>query len=93
MLKTRRNDVFGTINGAIFFFLVFASSMFYPVGPLPAWLRYLVWISPVTWHVDVLRFTSIGLGRGTVVAAEAAGFTVLSLACLAYAVKCLQSQK
>jgi ABC-type multidrug transport system permease subunit len=67
--------------------------MFYPASPLPAWLLYAAWISPVTWHVDVLRFTAIGLGRGPVAAAEAAGFTVFSLACLAYAVMCLQRQE
>ena len=36
--------------------------MFYPVDPLPSPLRELSWANPITWHVDVLRYATIGLG-------------------------------
>src|SRR2546426_12239800 len=35
-LKTRRNDVFNTVTSIFYFVFLFASSMFYPLEPLPA---------------------------------------------------------
>jgi ABC-2 type transport system permease protein len=61
-LMIRGNDVFNTVTSIFYFVLLFASSMFYPVAPLPTPLRQIAWANPITWHVDVLRFATIGLG-------------------------------
>ena len=62
-LIIRRNDVFNTVTSVFYFVLLFASSMFYPVEPLPTPLRQLSWANPITWHVDVLRYATIGVGE------------------------------
>ena len=91
-LKIRRNDLFNTVVNLFYFVLLFGSSMFYPLEPLPAWFRTLARLNPLTWHVDVLRFCSIGLGDPMQIVVEAIVFVVFSLAAFAYAVRCLQEQ-
>ena len=67
---------------SIFYFVfLFASSMFYPVDPLPQAFRIAALANPITWQVDVLRYATIGYGDPARVVWEAAafaGFTLLS---------------
>jgi ABC-type multidrug transport system permease subunit len=89
-LIIRRNDVFNTVTSVFYFVLLFASSMFYPVDPLPSPLRQLGWANPITWHVDVLRYATIGLGDPDTLWLEAAAFlvfTTLSFAAALWALK------
>lgn len=74
-LRIRRNDMFNTFINVAYFVLMFASSLFYPVDALPAWLRSLSFLNPLTWHTDVLRFSTIGLGSFEWIVAEAAAFS------------------
>ena len=73
-LRIRRNDMFNTFINVAYFVLMFASSLFYPVDALPTWLRSLSFLNPLTWHTDVLRFSTIGLGSFEWIVAEAAAF-------------------
>jgi ABC-2 type transport system permease protein len=80
-LRMRRNDAFNTVTSVFYFVFLFASSMFYPLEPLPAAFRAVASLNPITWHVDVLRFATIGLGdppRLLVGAIAFVGFTLLS---------------
>ena len=61
-LMIRRNDAFNTVTSIFYFVFLFASSMFYPVEPLPAAFRAAASVNPITWQVDVLRYATIGLG-------------------------------
>jgi len=92
-LKIRRNDLFNSVTSVFYFVFLFASSIFYPLEPLPAWFRAAALANPVTWQVDFLRFSSIGIGEPRRIAVEAAAFAVFSLASFAYAVRCLQQQE
>jgi len=92
-LKIRRNDVFNSVVNILYFFLIFSSSMFYPLEPLPGWFRAAAQLNPLTWHVDVLRFATIGVGDPWRILLEAAAFVVFSLAAFAYAVRTLQRQE
>ncbi len=92
-LKIRRNDLFNSVTSVFYFVFLFASSIFYPLEPLPAWFRAAALANPVTWQVDLLRFSSIGVGEPRHIAVEAAAFAVFSLASFAYAVRCLQQQE
>ena len=74
----RRNDVFNTVTSVFYFVLLFASSMFYPVEPLPSPLRQLSWANPITWHVDVLRYATIGIGEPSLILLEAIAFLVFT---------------
>ncbi|MBI2956363.1 MAG: ABC transporter permease [Acidobacteria bacterium] len=92
-LKIRRNDVFNTVMSVFYFLLLFASSMFYPLEPLPVWFRTAALSNPITWQVDWLRFSTIGLGDMTQVMLEGLAFALFSLLAFAYAVRCLQQQE
>jgi len=89
-LVIRRNDVFNTVTSVFYFVLLFASSMFYPVGPLPSPLRELAMANPITWHVDVMRYATIGMGHPSQIWIEALaflGFTVAAFGSALWALK------
>jgi ABC-type multidrug transport system permease subunit len=72
---------------------LFASSMVYPVDPLPAGFRIVALANPITWHVDVMRFATIGLGDPRRIALEATAFGVFTLASFAGALAVLRRQE
>ncbi len=92
-LRIRRNDLFNSVTSVFYFVFLFASSVFYPLEPLPKWFRTVALANPITWQVDLLRYASIGAGNPRRVLAEAAAFAAFSLASFAYAVRCLQQQE
>src|SRR4029078_10554949 len=59
-LAIRRNDAFNTVTSIFYFVFLFASSMFYPIEPLPAAFRAIALANPITWHVAGLRVATIG---------------------------------
>ncbi len=75
-LRIRRNDMFNTFINVAYFILMFASSMFYPVEALPPWLAAIARLNPLTWHTDVLRYATIGLGADQSVLFEALAFVL-----------------
>ena len=89
-LRVRRSDTFNTLLNVAYFVLMFASSMFYPVETMPGVLRWLSYANPLTWHTDVLRFATIGIGNMQMVALEAAAFGVFLLLSFWAAVRTLQ---
>jgi ABC-type multidrug transport system permease subunit len=92
-LAIRRNDAFNTVTSIFYFVFLFASSMFYPVDPLPAGFRIVALANPITWHVDVMRFATIGAGDPRRIALEAAGFAAFTLASFAGALAVLRRQE
>lgn len=77
--RIRRNDTFNTAINVAYFVLMFVSSMFYPLGALPVWLKGLAYANPLTWHTDVLRWLTLGIGDHRTLALEAAGFAVFTI--------------
>jgi ABC-2 type transport system permease protein len=92
-LKTRRNDVFNSVTSIFYFVFLFASSMFYPLDPLPRWLRTAAELNPITWQIDWFRYTSIGLGNAHRVMHEGVAFLLFAAAAFAVAVHALQQQE
>jgi ABC-2 type transport system permease protein len=88
-LKIRRNDIFNSVTSVFYFVFLFASSMFYPLDPLPRWFRVIGLSNPITWQVDLLRHASIGLGAPHQLGMEAVAFGIFVLACFGYAVRSL----
>ena len=86
-IRLTRMDAFNTLTSVAYIILMFLSSMFDPLEQLPAWFRILAWLNPMTWQVDVLRFSLIGVGSAAVVLVEFVAFMVFTLACLSLAVK------
>jgi ABC-2 type transport system permease protein len=71
-LRIRRNDMFNTFINVAYFVLMFASSMFYPLDGLPRWLQTVSYANPMTWHTDLLRFATAGVGDPILVLRESA---------------------
>jgi ABC-type multidrug transport system permease subunit len=91
-LKIRRNDVFNSVVNVSYFVFLFASSMFYPLEPLPKWFRGAALANPITWQVDLMRYGSIGLGASRRLWFEALAFAIFAVASFAYAVRSLREQ-
>ena len=88
-LKVRRNDLFNSVTSFFYFPFLLGSSTFYPLEPLPRWLRGVALANPISWQVDLLRYGSVGLGDPRRLAFEAIWFALFLLACFACAVRCL----
>jgi ABC-2 type transport system permease protein len=92
-LRIRRNDAFNTVTSIFYFVFLFASTMFYPLEPLPTVYRAIAYANPITWQVDVLRFATIGLGDSNRIALESAAFVLFTLISFAAAVHALRQQE
>jgi ABC-2 type transport system permease protein len=75
----RQNDAFNSITSIFYFVFLFASSMFYPLDPLPWTLRMVAYANPVTWQVDLLRYATTGNGSAGALALEALAFGIFML--------------
>jgi len=89
-LRIRRNDAYNTVTSVFYFVFLFASSMFYPLDPLPRMFRIVAFANPITWHIDVLRYATIGVGDAARITAEAAAFVVFTVASFAAAIRALR---
>lgn len=83
----RRVDSFNTFTSAAYLILMFLSSMFYPLDQVPAWFRWVALANPMTWQVDALRWSLIGVGSLPTVLLETAAFGVFTLIFLSLAVR------
>lgn len=92
-LRIRRNDAFNTVTSIFYFVFLFASSMFYPVDPLPPAFRTVAMANPITWQVDVLRFATTGVGESSGILVESVLFTAFSVVCFAAALRALMRQE
>jgi ABC-2 type transport system permease protein len=92
-MRIRRNDAFNTVTSIFYFAFMFASSMFYPVEPLPAVFRAVAWINPITWQVDVLRYATIALGSPASIAMQAGLFVLFGGVCFGLALRALMKQE
>lgn len=88
-IRLQRMDSFNTVTSAAYIFLMFLSSMFYPLADLPTWFQWTARINPMTWQVDMLRFGLLGTGAPMVILLESVAFAVFALICLALAVRAL----
>ena len=88
-IKLTRMDAFNTLLSAMYIMLMFLSSMFYPLSDLPVWFRIPAYLNPMTWQVDLLRFSLLGVGSTTTLLFEGAALVVFGLICLALAVRAL----
>ncbi len=92
-LRIRRNDAFNTVTSIFYFVFLFASSMFYPLEPLPPAFRAVAYGNPITWQVDVIRYATIGVGDAARIAIESGAFVLFTGAAFAVAVHALRNQE
>jgi len=84
-IALRRMDSYNTLTSAMYIILMFVSSMFYPIADMPTWFRAVAYANPMTWQVDVLRFSLLDIGAPTASLVEAAAFTAVALIALGLA--------
>lgn len=89
-LRIRRNDAFNTFINVAYFLLLFVGSVFYPLESMPDWFTQLARVNPVTWHTDILRFLTIGVGTLDTIVVETIAFCGFSLCSFWFAVRTLQ---
>jgi ABC-2 type transport system permease protein len=89
-LRIRRNDMFNALLNVLYFVLMFASSLFYPLDRLPAWMVSAAYANPLTWHTEVLRFFTIGAAAVDAVIVQSAAFTVFLAISFVVAVRSLR---
>lgn len=53
-------EVYRTVQGLVIFPLMFISGIFFPIDQLPAWLKWVALINPVTYAVDLFRWSVLG---------------------------------
>jgi ABC-2 type transport system permease protein len=87
----RRNDAFNTVTSVLYFVLLFASSMFYPLEPLPPAFRAVAYANPMTWQVNVLRYGTTGIGDPSMVPLEIGGLVLFTVAAFAGSLAALRS--
>ncbi|MFC3996242.1 ABC transporter permease [Nocardiopsis sediminis] len=83
----RKEEVMQSIGFLAMFPLMFASSAFVPLDTLPAWLRVIAQVNPLTYAVDASRNLALSLPVGSGVVMAVATSAVLCLAGIAFAVK------
>lgn len=88
--RIRRNDTYNTVINVAYFVLMFLSSMFYPLEKAPSWLKSSSLVNPLTWHTDVLRYLTIGLGDPSTIIIESMLFALFFAASFRVAVKALR---
>lgn len=88
-IKLDRMDAFNTLTSASYILLMFLSSMFYPLSNLPIWFRVPAYLNPMTWQVDLLRFSLLGVGSPKTLLLEGVAVVVFALVCLFLAVRAL----
>ena len=83
-VRLQRMDSFNTFTSAAYIILMFISTLFYPIEQLPAWFRGAAMLNPMTWQVDLLRYTILGIDSGALVI-ELLAFLAFSMICLFFA--------
>ncbi|MGE4057120.1 MAG: ABC transporter permease [Vicinamibacterales bacterium] len=91
-IRVRQNDAFNSITSIFYFVFLFASSMFYPLEPMPPAFRLVAYANPVTWQVDLLRYATTGVGDGGGLLWEATGFCLFTVASFAVALWALRRE-
>jgi len=86
-IRLRRMDSFNTFTSAAYIILMFISTMFYPVADMPAWFRIVARLNPMTWQVDMVRFSLLGAGSPTTIVLEGLAFCAFTVVCLVFAVR------
>ena len=87
----RRNDTFNTMINVLYFVLMFICSTFYPLERVPAAMRAAAYVNPLTWHTDILRYLTLGVGDQSTIVLELVSFLAFSLISFRFSVRALQN--
>ncbi len=77
-LRIRRIDVFNAVTSICYIIMMFASSLFYPLDPMPGWFRIIARLNPMTWQTDILRYSTLGSGEPQLLLLEASAYLIFT---------------
>ena len=83
-LSMRSPEGFHVVINLLMLPMLFLSGAFYPIDPLPAWLKSLAYINPLYYAVDLARGVMYGV-HSTPLVLDALGLGAVTLASLALA--------
>lgn len=83
-LSMRSPEGFHIVINLLMMPMLFLSGAFYPIDPLPAWLRALAYANPLYYAVDLARGAMYGVSS-TPLGVDAAGLAAVTVASLAAA--------
>lgn len=83
----RSMEAVQSISAMVTFPLMFASSAFAPLDGLPAWLRAVAVVNPLTYAIDASRALALGLPAGQQVAAAVATSLAVTVVAVCAAVR------
>jgi ABC-2 type transport system permease protein len=89
-LRMRRNDMFNTVINLLYFILLFAGSVFYPIDDLPGWMQVVALVNPLTWHSDLLRAATIGVGDSDLLFRQGMAFVLFTGVSFFFAIRALR---
>ncbi len=92
-IRARRNDVYQTVINVFYFVLLFASNIFYPLEPMPAWLKGVAMANPITWQVDLLRYATVDITSGLSLWLETALYAAFTVGSFAWATRTLEKHE
>jgi ABC-2 type transport system permease protein len=90
-IKINQMDAYNAVVGVMYVLMMFLSSMFYSLTDMPAWFQVVSYLNPMTWQVDLLRYSLLGLGHETPLLIEGAVLTVFTAVCLSLALRSTRS--
>jgi ABC-2 type transport system permease protein len=85
-IQLARMDAFNTVTSAAYILLMFFSSMFYQLTNLPIWFRIPAYLNPMTWQVDLLRFSLLGIGSWRALVFEGIALAIFTVVCVTISV-------
>lgn len=88
-VRMNRMDDFNTFTSACYILLMFLSTMFYPIHDLPVWFKCVARMNPMTWQVDLLRFSTLGIGEPGLVMVQTLAFCAFSVGCLTLSIRAI----
>ena len=91
-LRIRRNDAFNTVTSIFYFVFLFASSMFYPLEPLPRGFQVVALCQPDHLARRRAALRDDWRRSGRAIAIESAAFVVFTLVAFAAAVQALERE-
>lgn len=89
-IKIHQMDAYNAVVGVMYVLMMFLSSMFYPLSTLPGWFQGVSYLNPITWQVDLLRFTLLGVGSPSTLLVEAGALVAFTIAALVVTLRALR---
>ena len=81
-VKITSHDVVISISNLVNLPLIFTSNAIFPVEQMPAWLKAVASVNPLTHSTSLARFLLLGIGKASLIPMHAAYLVIFTAACV-----------